>query len=124
MAFVLIVDDKPDIAKAVAALIPDGGHEVAVAHSGAAALHVLLDRPVDLMVLDVVMPGMSGMDLLRSLAEQDRLDCTPVAMFSANDEYRDESLRLGAVDYVLKEHFDDLLGFVERHADRRQDRAA
>ena len=124
MAFVLIVDDKPDIAAAVGSLIRDGGHEVAIAHSGAAALHVLHDRPVDLMVLDVVMPGMSGMDLLRSPAAHDRLGGTAVAMFSANDEHRDEALRLGAVGYVLKEHFEDLLRLVERHADRGHDRAA
>ena len=114
MASVLIVDDKPDIAAAVAALMDRDGHDAAVAHSGPAALRILHERPVDLMVLDVVMPGMSGIDVLRSLAEGGTLNRTAVAMFSANDEYRDEALRLGAVDYVLKEHFDELTGLVRR----------
>lgn len=116
MAYVLIVDDHPAVADAVAALLKVTGHEPATVHSGAAALEYVRSHVVDLMVLDVAMPGLSGLDVLRSLRAQGALPGLPVVMFSASEGTRDEAMRLGAAGYVFKGDADALLDLVTQHA--------
>ena len=117
MAVVLIVDNHPGVAGAVAALVKDVGFDPEVVHSGADALAAVRERPVDFMVLDVSMPGMSGLDVLRALraAGGEYADPPPVAMLSAGDTGRDEALRLGAVAFVQKADADKLPQLIERH---------
>src|SRR4051794_26993047 len=67
MAMVLIVDDHPGMASAVAATVRSEGYEVAVVHGGREALEYVRGRPVDLMVLDAMMPDVSGLDVLGEL---------------------------------------------------------
>jgi len=116
MAVVLVVDDHPGVAAAVAGLMQACGHEAAVAHSGRAGLEFIRSRPVDLAVLDVSIPDMSGLDVLRAVRGDPKLRVLPVVMFSANDLGRDEALRLGAVGFVLKSDPDGLEALVEKHA--------
>ena len=115
MAVVLVVDDHRVMRDTVAALVATGGHEAETVHSGAAALEFIRAGRVDLVVLDVSMPGMSGLDVLRTLRADGRLPGLPVIMFSANDGARGEALRLGAADFVFKEDAGDLLGLVAKH---------
>ena len=117
MAVVLIVDDHPGVAGAVAALVKSAGFEAEVVHSGADALAVVREHAVDFMVLDVSMPGMSGLDVLRALRSGDYGDVPPVAILSAGDHGRDEALRLGAVAFVHKADADELPPLIERHAE-------
>jgi CheY-like chemotaxis protein len=115
MAVVLVVDDHPAMADKVAARLQADGHAVETALSGERALASLRSRPADAVVLDVSMPGMSGLDVLRALRAEGLLPALRVIMFSATDGARKESLRLGAAEFVLKEDAEDLLRFVVPH---------
>ena len=115
VAVVLVVDDHPLVADAVSELLRSEGYEAATAHGGEAALAFIRDRPVDLVVLDVTMPGMSGLDVLRSLRDGGLVPGLPVVMFSARDQGRADALQLGAVGFALKCDIDGLLGLVARH---------
>ena len=116
MAIILVADDHPGVAGAVAAMLRQGGHDAAVAHSGPDALAFVRSRPVDLLVLDVSMPGMSGVDVLRKLRADGTMPGLPVVMFSASDHTRDECLRLGAAGFVIKGDADELMDLVTRYA--------
>ena len=81
MTRVLVVDDHPAVAQAVVQMVQMTGREAAVVHSGPAALDFLRDRGADLVVLDVSMPGMSGLDVLRVMGAEGMLGRTRVVMF-------------------------------------------
>ena len=112
MAVVLVVDDHRAMAETVAARLQADGHAVETAFSGELARASLRRRPADAVVLDVSMPGMSGLDVLRAMRAEGMLPGLCVVMFSATDGARKESLRLGAAAFVLKDDADDLLRFV------------
>ena len=112
MAIVLVVDDYRAMAETVAARLQADGHTVETALSGELALASLRVRPADAVVLDVSMPGMSGLDVLRALRAEGLLPGLRVVMFSATDGARTESLRLGAAEFVLKDDADDLPSLV------------
>ena len=119
MAVVLVVDDHRGAAVAVAALVRCAGFDAAVAHTGPEALGYVCRHPVDFVVLDVSMPGMSGLDVLRALrAGGAYRDPPPVAVYSADETARAEAMRLGAVGFVCKTDGGTLLPLIERHARR------
>lgn len=115
MARVLVVDDHPALAQAVAEMARMSGCEAAVANDGEAALHYLRANRVDLVILDVSMPGVSGLDVLRSMAADGLLLITKVLMFSASKEHRQRSLLLGATGFILKHEVDDLVAEIVKH---------
>jgi DNA-binding response OmpR family regulator len=98
---VLIVDDDLPSVKMNSYLLREEGYEVATASNGMEALQLLEDEPVDLIVLDVMMPMMDGHETLRQLREQYDL---PVIFLSAKGETADKvrGLELGADDYLAK----------------------
>ena len=109
MAMILVVDDHRGVADAAVALVGAGGHEARAVYSGGAALAFVRSRPVDLVVLDVSMPDLSGLDVLRTLRAEGKLPGLPVVMFSADRHARDEALRLGAAAFVCKSDAENLL---------------
>ena len=90
------------------------GCDVAVANGGEVALEFLKVNRVALVVLDISMPGMSGIDVLREMRAQGMLPGTPVIMFSASEEHREKALSLGAVGFILKHEADDLIEKIEQ----------
>src|SRR5438132_1469773 len=81
-ARVLVVDDEPAIRESLHALLTlEGGYTVDLAESGTDGLHKLHNRAYDLVLLDLMMPDMSGMDVLREVRERDRE--TPIFMITA-----------------------------------------
>jgi CheY-like chemotaxis protein len=115
MSLVLIVDDHPAVVYAAAELIRMQGCDVAVANSGQAAMEFLRANEVGLVVLDVSMPGMSGLDVLREMDGEGMLATTPVVMYSASEQFKDRALKLGAVGFVLKHQPEVLATEIERH---------
>ncbi|HMQ21308.1 MAG TPA: sigma-54 dependent transcriptional regulator, partial [Planctomycetota bacterium] len=111
----LLVDDEEDLRWLLASCLRDRGYDVLEAESGEAALALLDTKRVDVVVSDVRMDGMSGVDLLVRLREVDPK--LPVVLMSALDDVRQAvgAMKLGAYDY-LKKPFDndDLLRVVER----------
>jgi DNA-binding response OmpR family regulator len=98
---VLVVEDSAPTREAVALYLSHGGYDVSVATSGAEALHVAAtDRP-DLIVLDIMLPGLNGLDVCRALRE--RTD-VPIILLTALSTEADtlRGLEAGADDYVTK----------------------
>ena len=102
-ASVLIVDDTPqNISLLNAALM--GEYTVKVASGGQQALEVCLAMPIDIILLDVMMPGIDGFDTCRRLKEDQHTRDIPVIFVTARGEIKDESMGFacGAVDYITK----------------------
>ncbi len=104
---VLVVDDEPTIAEVVARYLDRAGYATRVAGDGAAALALAADRRPDLVVLDVMLPGMDGLEVLRRLrasAEAGHGPPIAVILLTAKGEEADrvDGLQLGADDYVVK----------------------
>jgi two-component system, OmpR family, response regulator ResD len=100
---VLVVDDEPTIAEVVARYLERAGYETATAGDGPEALRLAAERRPDLIVLDVMLPGLGGLEVLRRLGEADG-PRTPVILLTAKGEQDDKlvGLRDGADDYVVK----------------------
>lgn len=98
---ILVVDDDEDIVALLRDFLEAAGYRVALAHDGAAALAALAAAPIDCVVLDVMMPGLSGFDVVRRIRERSDV---PVIFLSARQEDSDKirGLGLGADDYVVK----------------------
>ena len=99
---ILLIDDDPVDIKALQLLLQSWGHEVLCARSGKEGLRTLESSPVDTIVADVRMPGMSGEDVARAVhAEEPRL---PVILITAHGDIRAAvgAMKLGAFDYVVK----------------------
>ena len=99
---VLVVDDDRSIRQALERALPLEGFVVQSAADGLAALERLEGEHPDLVVLDVMMPGLSGIEVTRRLRDQGSR--VPVCILSARDEVSDrvEGLRVGADDYLVK----------------------
>ena len=101
---VLVVDDHPDIRQALHRLLNQAGYAVTEAANGIEALDFIRSDPPDVAILDVMMPGMGGLDVL-SVMRQDPLSARiPVLLYSAMDDeaIRQEGSRLGASEYLVK----------------------
>jgi DNA-binding response OmpR family regulator len=98
---VLVVDDEPTVREVVAGYLRRDGHDVAEAADGARALQLLDSDPPDLVVLDMMLPGVHGLDVLRHVRATSDI---PVIMLTARSEEADRvsGLELGADDYVVK----------------------
>jgi two-component system sensor histidine kinase/response regulator len=115
---ILVVDDEPKNIQVVGALLLRQGHEVIAAGSGEEALAKLRTVKPDLVLLDVMMPGMTGFDLCRRLQTQPEWHDIPVIFLSAvsDKSFVMEALAAGAVDYVTKPfHGPELLSRVQVH---------
>ncbi|MFD5895267.1 response regulator transcription factor [Streptomyces sp. NPDC060366] len=101
-AHVLVVDDDPTVAEVVAGYLDRAGHDVARAADGPSALARFARRRPDLVVLDLMLPGMDGFEVCRRMREQG--GPVPVIMLTARGDEEDRVLGLetGADDYVTK----------------------
>lgn len=122
-ALVLVVDDEVRNIQVVGALLLRHGHEVIAAGSGREALAKLESVHPDLILLDVMMPGMTGFEFCLKLRENPELRDVPVIFLSAaaDKNFVVDALAAGAVDYVTKPfHGPELISRVELHASRRK----
>lgn len=98
---ILVVEDEPSIAEVVALYLRRAGYSVSVADDGQAALESLARQIPDLVVLDIMLPKVSGLEVTRWLRERGD---TPIIMLTARREEQDRiaGLEMGADDYVVK----------------------
>jgi len=101
LANITLVDDDENIVASVSLALESHGHKITAYHDGAAGLEALEASPPDLAILDVKMPRMDGMEVLRRLRQTSQI---PVIMLTSKDEEIDEILgfNLGADDYIHK----------------------
>ncbi len=98
---ILVVDDDPNISTLVSLYLEKEGYEVRTASRGDSAVEEFTRLPPDLMLLDVMLPGMDGYQVLRNIRKSSQI---PVIMLTARDETFDKvlGLELGADDYITK----------------------
>ncbi|QQK77657.1 response regulator transcription factor [Salicibibacter cibarius] len=102
MARILIVEDEKRLGRLLTLELEYEGYSVEVQHDGQSGLEAALEGGWDLIILDVMLPSLSGMEILRRFRREDSL--TPVMMLTARNEIPDKvsGLDLGANDYVSK----------------------
>ncbi len=103
----LIVDDDPLIVSSLAELLKDEGYEVRTARTGLDALRELRDSPADLMITDVNMPEMDGLQLLREVKSRSPETIVVVVTGYGTIESAVDAIKTGAYDYISKPIIDD-----------------
>ncbi|MGH7701950.1 MAG: response regulator [Gemmatimonadales bacterium] len=101
---ILVVDDEPDITALVAYHLAKGGHRVSTASNGPDALKSAREERPDVVILDVMLPGVSGYDVLAELRRREETRDVGVILLTARREEADRirGLSLGADDYLVK----------------------
>ncbi len=101
---ILVVDDEEDILELVRFNLVREGYTIVCAASGESAWQILGQSRIDLLVLDLMLPGMDGLELARRIKSDAQLSGLPIVMLSAKGEEADivTGLELGADDYVTK----------------------
>jgi two-component system response regulator MprA len=101
-AHILVVDDDPRITDLLRRILAYEGYSVAVAASGSEALNRALERPPDLIVLDIMLPGLDGLEVAQRLRAAG--DNVPILMLTARDAVADrvKGIETGADDYLVK----------------------
>ena len=113
---ILIVDDEVSMRRMLEILFSQEGYQVQTAASAETALEALNQRPIDLVISDIRMPGLSGLDLLRRLKADDSEAEVVLMTAYASTESAIEAIKLGAFDYVTKPFQVDELVNIVRHA--------
>ncbi|MGB4759101.1 MAG: response regulator [Candidatus Saccharimonadales bacterium] len=104
MANVLVVEDEPTLSSAYTTLLKHAGYKVVVAHDGRDALQKATDHEPDIILLDLRMPNMTGVEFLEAYNIKKKHPNVQVIVFSNYDmqDEIDEAYRLGATRYLLK----------------------
>lgn len=128
MTYVVFADDHVDMRHMVRDLLQASGHEVGLCPDGETALAVVSERPPDLLILDLNMPGISGFDVCRSVKRNPSTSHVPVLMLTSRGdiEHKVEGFDAGADDYLpkpfdpreLRARVDAMLRLVRREGDR------
>jgi signal transduction histidine kinase len=111
----LVIDDDPSVCELMTRLCGKEGYEVVTAATGEEGLKLARERRPNLITLDVVMPGMDGWAVLKTLKSDPQLSAIPVVMITIADD-RQRGMALGAADYLVKPVDRNLLaGVLEAH---------
>jgi DNA-binding response OmpR family regulator len=121
-AHILLVEDEVKLARFVELELTSEGYRVSVAHDGLSGLTLAREAPPDLLILDWLLPGMTGVEICRRLRQTGNK--APVIFLTAKDEVSDriEGLDAGADDYMVKPFsIEELLARVRAHLRRTQE---
>ncbi|MBC7249984.1 MAG: response regulator [Anaerolineae bacterium] len=121
-ARILIVDDEPHMVRLASYILERAGYEVSQANSGREALVCLEAEGADLVLCDIMMPGMDGFELVRVLRADPRWQDLPVVMLTSLGQERDltKAEELGADGYLTKPCSSrQIVREVQRHLERR-----
>lgn len=104
MKRVMLVEDEPNIAESLRFILERAGFEVRIESNGSAALDRILADPPDTLVLDVMLPGLDGFDVLRRIRSHSVLGELPVLMLTAKGQREDRQTALdaGASRFITK----------------------
>jgi len=101
---ILIVDDRPEVRRLIELTLQTAGYETVQAETGSEALKLATDEMPDLIFLDIMMPDMSGIDVLARLRSEKRFDNTIIIMLTGMGMELDvqRALQIGANEYITK----------------------
>ncbi|WP_373545493.1 PleD family two-component system response regulator [Chamaesiphon sp.] len=120
LPIVLSVDDSPIVQTRIKRALSER-FEVLLANDAMSALHLLARQPVDLLLLDVTMPGIDGIELCQTLRRMSKFTQLPIVMLTAKDKSYDRALAemVGATEYLTKPLDDEkLIAIVDRYTKR------
>jgi len=118
---ILLIDDDPILLRVYADLLHRQGHEIVTATTGQEGLRLLAQRPFAAAIVDIVLPDMNGLDVLKSIKEADPDVVVLLVTGHASLDTAIEALRCGAYDYVRKPFADvDLIRVLQRGLEQRQ----
>jgi len=113
---VLVVDDDPSIRDLLRIHLGNAGYRVLLAEDAIVGGHMLVKEPPDLLLLDLDMPYMTGLEFLQALRSDNALPKFPIVFLTANLEGRELAASLGAAGYLAKPILlNDLLNEVSKH---------
>ena len=101
---ILVVDDEKDIVELVAYNLEREGYQIAKAYDGHQALRYIRENPPDLVILDLMLPGISGLEICRLIRKKPETEGLPIIMLTAKSDSVDKimGLEIGADDYLTK----------------------
>lgn len=103
---ILVVDDNEDIRNLLTLVLENEGYLVTQGVDGGECLEIIQGKPFDLILLDVMMPGLSGFEVLKSIrsSKDQKISQLPICMITAKSSVEDvdEALELGATSYIVK----------------------
>jgi DNA-binding response OmpR family regulator len=104
MIDILVVDDEVAIAKLIKFVLESNGYEVRIAPDGNSAIDSIKEKTPDLVVLDLMLPTISGFEVLENIRSDMGITAMPVIVLTCRGqkEDRDKALRLGATEYITK----------------------
>ena len=104
MKNILLIDDESEVAQVFQTGLSSAGFQVVVVSNGQSALDAVKSNKFDAILIDQMMPDMSGIDVLKTLKANEETKNIPMAMLTnfGHDEMVKEALNLGANDYILK----------------------
>lgn len=115
---VLIVDDEPDVVALIERTLASGGFDSIKAYDGIAALDLVVTEKPDLVLLDLMMPMMSGYEVCQQIKSNPQTSAIPVVCLSSahTPDARTQSLKAGAAELITKPFFpEELLAQIRRH---------
>lgn len=121
---ILVVEDEKKLARVLQLELEYEGYQVTTIHDGREAMDLISEQDFDLILLDVMLPGLSGMEILRRMRKDEQL--TPVILLTARDETYDKvsGLDLGANDYITKPfEIEELLARIRAQLRSNQDQS-
>lgn len=119
---IVIVDDMPDNLRLLSGILKEKGYKVRPATNGPRALAAIQKEPPELILLDIMMPGMDGYEVCRELKSEDHLKDIPVIFLSALNQVFDKvkAFKAGGVDYITKPfQIEEVLARVHTHLELR-----
>jgi CheY-like chemotaxis protein len=113
---ILVVEDNDDLQVLFRLILESEGYQVAVADNGRDALKLLAEIKPQLVLMDIMMPGISGIEVSRSIKQQQNYETLPILLVSAVDRVKDQQLDYSQADGILYKPFDldDLIDQVEQ----------
>jgi DNA-binding NtrC family response regulator len=121
-SYIMLVDDEEDFVEMLSLRLKETGENVLTAHSGSQCLDVLDKSEIDVLILDIKMPGMDGIETLKEI--KTRYPLIEVIMLTGHGtiETAIEGMKLGAFDFLLKPtDFDDLVDKLRKARQRKLD---
>jgi DNA-binding NtrC family response regulator len=122
---ILVADDEPNIRRVLEAMLTRNGYTVLTAENGKRAVAIATEQPIDVLITDLIMPDMTGVEVVRNIKEL-RPDCAAILVTAyATIKTAVEAMRLGAYDYVTKPFdLDQILKLVRRSLEDRDTQPA
>ncbi|MCD6578629.1 response regulator [bacterium] len=117
---ILIIDDEIDVIEVSKDILLDNGYNVFYSLNGKDGLKILMDKDIDIVLLDIMLPGMDGWEVIEIMRLNNKTKKIPVIMFTAKKDFKDKILGIqqGAIDYITKPFLpEELVGRIKRVLD-------